>query len=118
SCRSARSAGSGSTTWRPRSRSRTPGRRSNGTDCPPLAQRKVPAPAGTFSLARLSLIGGRTTVHVRKGSRRHMKSSRHKPRLDQDPHGIGNAGGRLLEQSIGREVRAFREKLGLTIAEL
>jgi transcriptional regulator with XRE-family HTH domain len=47
-----------------------------------------------------------------------MNSSRHKPRLDQDPHGIGTAGGRLLEQSIGREVRAFREKLGLTIAEL
>jgi len=38
--------------------------------------------------------------------------------FDQDPHGIGDAGGRLLEQSIGREVRAFRERLGLTIAEL
>ena len=41
-----------------------------------------------------------------------------KPPLDQDPHGVGQAGGRLLEQSIGREVRGFREKLGLTIAEL
>jgi transcriptional regulator with XRE-family HTH domain len=47
-----------------------------------------------------------------------MDSSKHKLRLDQDPHGIGTAGGRLLEQSIGREVRGFREKLGLTIAEL
>jgi transcriptional regulator with XRE-family HTH domain len=47
-----------------------------------------------------------------------MNSSEKMPRLDQDPHGIGTAGGRLLEQSIGREVRAFREKLGLTIAEL
>ena len=47
-----------------------------------------------------------------------MDSTKHEPRLDQDPHGIGTAGGRLLEQSIGREVRAFREKLGLTIAEL
>ena len=41
-----------------------------------------------------------------------------RPQLDQDPHGVGDAEGRLLEQSIGREVRAFREKLGLTIAEL
>lgn len=34
----------------------------------------------------------------------------------QDPH-AGNGRG-LLEQAIGREVKAFREKLGLTIAEL
>ncbi|CAN5376884.1 XRE family transcriptional regulator [soil metagenome] len=36
----------------------------------------------------------------------------------QDPHGIGEANGKLLEQSIGREVRRFREKLGLTLSEL
>lgn len=36
----------------------------------------------------------------------------------QDPHGHGAAQGRLLEEAIGREVRRFREKLGLTIAEL
>ena len=47
-----------------------------------------------------------------------MDSVKHEPPLDQDPHGVGHAAGRLLEQSIGREVRAFREKLGLTIAEL
>ncbi len=40
------------------------------------------------------------------------------PALDQDPHAATPADGRLLEQSIGREVRAFREKMGLTIAEL
>jgi transcriptional regulator with XRE-family HTH domain len=38
--------------------------------------------------------------------------------LTQDPHAVGAAEGRLLEQAIGREVRAFREKLGLTISEL
>jgi transcriptional regulator with XRE-family HTH domain len=38
--------------------------------------------------------------------------------LEQDPHVVGNAEGRLLEQAIGREVRSFREKLGLTISEL
>lgn len=40
------------------------------------------------------------------------------PRLEQDPHEGGGSGGRLLEASIGREVRSFREKLGLTISEL
>ena len=34
----------------------------------------------------------------------------------QDPHSSNGRG--LLEQAIGREVKAFREKLGLTIAEL
>jgi transcriptional regulator with XRE-family HTH domain len=50
--------------------------------------------------------------------RARMASTKQAPPLDQDPHGPGHAGGRLLEQSIGREVRSFREKLGLTIAEL
>ena len=36
----------------------------------------------------------------------------------QDPHGHGEAQGKLLEQAIGRAVKEFREKLGLTIAEL
>ena len=40
------------------------------------------------------------------------------PALDQDPHSTGTAEGRLLEQAIGREVRAFREKLGLNLSEL
>ena len=38
--------------------------------------------------------------------------------MEQNPHAVGNAEGRLLEQAIGREVRRFREKLGLTISEL
>ena len=40
------------------------------------------------------------------------------PMFAQDPHRVGPAEGRLLEEAIGREVRNFREKLGLTIAEL
>ncbi|MEJ8574375.1 XRE family transcriptional regulator [Microbaculum marinum] len=36
----------------------------------------------------------------------------------QDPHARDDAGARLLEKAIGREVRAFREKLGMTITEL
>ena len=31
--------------------------------------------------------------------------------LAQDPHGVPRAGGHLLEQAIGREVRALREQL-------
>ncbi len=38
--------------------------------------------------------------------------------LAQDPHGGEWAGGNLLEQSIGREVRGLREQLGMTISEL
>ena len=47
-------------------------------------------------------------------SRRSKKSAS----LDQDPHSVGRAAGRLLEAAIGREVKAFREKLGLTMAEV
>jgi transcriptional regulator with XRE-family HTH domain len=36
----------------------------------------------------------------------------------QNPHGPEGPQAKLLEQAIGREVKAFREKLGLTIAEL
>jgi transcriptional regulator with XRE-family HTH domain len=36
----------------------------------------------------------------------------------QEPHGGRASNDKLLEQTIGREVRRFREKLGLTISEL
>ena len=36
----------------------------------------------------------------------------------QEPHRTSGAGGKLLEETIGREVRSFREKLGLTISEV
>ena len=36
----------------------------------------------------------------------------------QEPHDAGSAQGKLLEEAIGREVKRFREKLGLTISEL
>ena len=39
-------------------------------------------------------------------------------RLDQDPHAAVDPHPRLLEQSIGRAVHQFREKMGLTIQEL
>jgi transcriptional regulator with XRE-family HTH domain len=36
----------------------------------------------------------------------------------QDPHQLGGALDNTLEVSIGREVRAFRTKLGITVADL
>lgn len=36
----------------------------------------------------------------------------------QNPHSTAQTENRYLEQAIGREVKRFREKLGLTIAEL
>lgn len=36
----------------------------------------------------------------------------------QNPHSGANGNGRYLEEAIGREVKRFREKLGLTISEL
>lgn len=38
--------------------------------------------------------------------------------LAQNPHSTGKAGGNLLEESIGREVRTLREQLGMTISRL
>jgi transcriptional regulator with XRE-family HTH domain len=40
------------------------------------------------------------------------------PVLSQDPHAVRDAQSNGLEVAIGREVRAFRKKLGLTVADL
>lgn len=41
-----------------------------------------------------------------------------KPKDFQNPHAGSSSNARFLEEAIGREVRRFREKLGLTISEL
>ena len=38
--------------------------------------------------------------------------------LMQDPHAVRDTPENVLEVAIGREVRAFRKKLGLTVADL
>jgi transcriptional regulator with XRE-family HTH domain len=38
--------------------------------------------------------------------------------LTQDPHAIRDTRENVLEIAIGREVRAFRKKLGITVADL
>ena len=50
---------------------------------------------------------------------RKIQGRRGEPALPyQEPHRVGAANGKLLEETIGREVRRYREKLGLTISEL
>ena len=41
-----------------------------------------------------------------------------KAKLTQDPHATGSAQEKVLEVAIGREVRAFRKRQGVTVAEL
>ncbi|MGE3371454.1 MAG: helix-turn-helix domain-containing protein [Rhizobiaceae bacterium] len=41
-----------------------------------------------------------------------------RPRLKQDPHATREPRENVLEVAIGREVRAFRKKLGITVADL
>jgi transcriptional regulator with XRE-family HTH domain len=40
------------------------------------------------------------------------------PTLGQDPHALSGARDNLLEVAIGREVKSFRTKLGLTVSEI
>ena len=41
-----------------------------------------------------------------------------RPPLTQNPHAVRDAQEKVLEVAIGREVRAFRKKLGITVADL
>jgi transcriptional regulator with XRE-family HTH domain len=41
-----------------------------------------------------------------------------RPPLTQDPHAVRDAREKVLEVAIGREVRAYRKKLGITVADL
>lgn len=51
-------------------------------------------------------------------ARRKGSPSGHDGVPQQDPHATGAAKSKLLEAAIGREIRRFREKLGMTIAQL
>jgi transcriptional regulator with XRE-family HTH domain len=45
-------------------------------------------------------------------------SKARKNSLNQNPHAVRDAPENVLEVAIGREVRAFRKKLGITVADL
>jgi transcriptional regulator with XRE-family HTH domain len=65
------------------------------------ALRKAPGPADKSSPGRIS---------------RHV--SARKVDSEQDPHALQGARDNMLEVAIGREVRAFRSKLGITASDL
>ncbi|WP_244484491.1 helix-turn-helix domain-containing protein [Mesorhizobium sp. Root552] len=45
-------------------------------------------------------------------------ASRPSPTLSQNPHAVKDTKEKVLEVAIGHEVRAFRKKLGITVADL
>jgi len=47
-----------------------------------------------------------------------LKSASRKAALTQDPHAVKSKRENVLEVAIGHEVRAFRKKLGITVADL
>ncbi len=49
---------------------------------------------------------------------RHVPIGKPAPINDQDPHALQGARDNMLEVAIGREVRAFRNKLGITASDL
>lgn len=49
---------------------------------------------------------------------RHVPTGKSPPADDQDPHALQGARDNMLEVAIGREVRAFRNKLGITASDL
>lgn len=49
---------------------------------------------------------------------RHVPIGKAQPVNDQDPHALQGARDNMLEVAIGREVRAFRNKLGITASDL
>lgn len=57
-------------------------------------------------------------MHPRVGTNEQNKGDRVSNRLNQDPHSLREETERVLEVAIGRAVRGFRKKQGMTVAEL
>src|SRR5262245_10250733 len=49
---------------------------------------------------------------------RHVATKKSPPAGEQDPHALQGARDNMLEVAIGREVRGFRNKLGITASDL
>lgn len=47
-----------------------------------------------------------------------LKNIRNEGKLTQDPHGVREESEKVLEIAIGRQVRAFRKKRSITVAEM
>ena len=55
---------------------------------------------------------------AKKATKETEAADRLKPALSQDPHALREPKENNLEMAIGHEVRAFRKKLGITVADL
>lgn len=75
-------------------------------DMAKTASGRKPRAGSTVGKPRASLKG-------EAGDGRAMRSP-----LTQDPHAVRDTREKVLEVAIGREVRAFRKKLGITVADL
>jgi transcriptional regulator with XRE-family HTH domain len=60
------------------------------------------------------IAGGQAAAKPKKDARQTVRPAP----LKQDPHAIRDVQEKVLEVAIGREVRGFRKKLGITVADL
>lgn len=66
-----------------------------------------------------SVKDGKGSAAVAKASKKAQASVQPKSApLHQDPHAVRDTREKVLEVAIGHEVRAFRKKLGITVADL
>lgn len=69
-------------------------------------------------------MGGNSGKHGEPAARRREAAKPagphhpHRPALHQDPHATREPREKVLEVAIGREVRAYRRRLGITVADL
>jgi len=68
---------------------------------------------GDKAVARQALTPEEAALEMARVVELHAKSP-----LNQDPHAVRDTRENVLEIAIGREVRAFRKKLGITVADL
>lgn len=71
-------------------------------------------------MAGASKTTAQTPVSAASGSVVAVRKSppRPSPTLSQNPHAVKDSKEKVLEVAIGHEVRAFRKKLGITVADL
>ena len=74
------------------------------------------APGGPSSRSVLDAEAGRSGITMKAASPPEPVDSL--ADTGQDPHALSGARDNILEVAIGREVRAFRTKLGLTVSDL
>ena len=72
----------------------------------------------TVGKVQAASTGGEARVPARKAGPVPADTPPKSNALSQDPHALRDTRENVLEVAIGREVRAFRKKLGITVADL